>query len=213
MNSLRLQTIASFIDKDDRVVDVGCDHAYLSIYLFKRKACQKVIATDINPNALEAAKKNIQKNHLTKKICTILSDGLKKVDQNEINTVVIAGMGASTILHIIEEIDQKRIKKLVLQSNNDLYLLRNSLEKIGYYLTKEKVIFEKGHYYVVGVYTLHFKHLNLREKYFGLFDSSCVEYYQYLNKELHLIFKKLNFKHGKEKIKVLLKILLLKKYL
>ena len=51
MNSLRLKTVASFINQDDKVVDIGCDHAYLSIYLIKNKFCKKVIASDINENA------------------------------------------------------------------------------------------------------------------------------------------------------------------
>ena len=37
MNSKRLLAIASLIESDDIVVDVGCDHAYLDIYLIKNK--------------------------------------------------------------------------------------------------------------------------------------------------------------------------------
>ena len=35
MNSERLLTIASFVEKNDTVLDVGCDHGYLDIYLKK----------------------------------------------------------------------------------------------------------------------------------------------------------------------------------
>ena len=31
--SLRLQTIADLVSKEDNVIDVGCDHALLSIYI------------------------------------------------------------------------------------------------------------------------------------------------------------------------------------
>ena len=31
--SKRLKAITEFIDKDDKVVDIGCDHALLDIYL------------------------------------------------------------------------------------------------------------------------------------------------------------------------------------
>ena len=37
MNSKRLLAIASLISKKDSLVDVGCDHAYLDIYLIKNK--------------------------------------------------------------------------------------------------------------------------------------------------------------------------------
>ena len=62
MISLKLKAIAFFIDKNDRVVDVGCDHAYLDIYLVKNGLCKNIIASDINENALNIAKNNIQKN-------------------------------------------------------------------------------------------------------------------------------------------------------
>ena len=35
--SKRLKSIVSFVDKDDSVVDVGCDHGLLSIYLVENK--------------------------------------------------------------------------------------------------------------------------------------------------------------------------------
>ncbi len=213
MCSLRLKTIASFVEKKDKVADIGCDHAFLSIYLIKNKLCKCVIATDIHQNALENAKKNIQKEHLTKKIPTVLSDGLKNIVDEDIDTLVISGMGTSTILHILEDVDSKKIKKLILQSNNDLYLLRTSLEKKGYYLCKEKVIYEKGHYYVVEIFTQNCSILTKREKYFGLYDVSNKEYYNYLNKKLHFVYKKIHFRHIKAKFGVLFKILLLKKYL
>ena len=59
--SKRLASIASNIDKEDKVVDIGCDHGYLSIYLKAVNGNKVVIATDINENALNMAKKNINK--------------------------------------------------------------------------------------------------------------------------------------------------------
>lgn len=214
MKSLRLKTIASFIEKEDKIADIGCDHAYLSIYLKKNNLCNKVIATDINQNALNVAKKNIQKNNLLKEIPTYLSDGLKNVEDNDIDTLVISGMGTNTILQIIENANNFPIKKLILQSNNDLYLLRNALKKQKYYLQKEKVIYEKNHYYVIGVYTKEYASLTLREKLFGKYDASNTSYYLSVYNELLAINKKLSFKKNyKQKIKVLYKMVLLKKYL
>ena len=54
--SNRLQAVATLVDMNKRVIDVGCDHAYLSICLTQNNG-NKVIATDINENALEIAKK------------------------------------------------------------------------------------------------------------------------------------------------------------
>ena len=35
--SKRLETIVSFIDDKDNVLDIGCDHAYIDIYLALNK--------------------------------------------------------------------------------------------------------------------------------------------------------------------------------
>lgn len=213
MNSLRLKTIASFVDTEDRVVDIGCDHAYLPIYLVKNKLCKTIIASDINENALNSAKKNIQKEKLDSTIPTILSDGLLNINQKKVDTLVISGMGTSTILHILNKADKKYIKKIILQSNNDLYELRKKVCGFGYYLTDEKIIYEKGHYYAIGMYTLEKRKLNLRKLYFGLYDENNKEYYQSLNEEYKKINKKIGWNHISNKIKILFKMHLLKKYL
>ena len=61
--SKRLKTIADLIPNDSKVIDVGCDHAYLSIYLSKEKKC-KCLATDVNSNALENAKRNMRVDYI-----------------------------------------------------------------------------------------------------------------------------------------------------
>lgn len=213
MKSLRLATIASFVEYDDILADIGCDHAYLSIYLAKNKLCKKVIATDVNTNALNIAKKNIEKNKLANKIATYLSDGLQNVCDKEINTIVISGMGTNTILHILNHAKDFNLDKLIIQSNNELYKLRSKLPKYGFYLQKEKVIYEKKHFYVIGVYKKVKSSLTLREKLFGKYDATNSHYYLSLYNEFLNINKKVRFKNIKEKLKILGKIALLKKYL
>ena len=50
--SKRLEKIITLVEEDTNVIDVGCDHALIDIYLTlnKKNTC---IATDINKNALE----------------------------------------------------------------------------------------------------------------------------------------------------------------
>lgn len=213
MKSLRLRTIASFVSYGDSVIDIGCDHAYLPIYLVENKICAKAIATDIHAQALLHAENNIAKHGLSHKITTILSDGLDCVSQINSDTIILAGMGTSTILHILKKVSKKYIKKLIIQSNNDLYLLRTSLLKKGYYLEEEKVIFEKGHYYVIGCYTLKFHFLSLRERLFGKYKKENLSYYQFLLDEYNLIYTQIHRVYCLKKIKTFLKMKLLKKYL
>ena len=58
--SKRLKTICDFIPNNSNVIDVGADHAKVSIYLNKYKYCH-VLATDISENCLTKAKENIKK--------------------------------------------------------------------------------------------------------------------------------------------------------
>ena len=46
------------------MVDIGCDHGLLDIYLVQTNKNIKVIASDINKNALSNAIKNIKKYKL-----------------------------------------------------------------------------------------------------------------------------------------------------
>ena len=51
----RIETIYSYIDENDKVVDVGCDQAKLSIMLSQRN--QSSIAVDISEKVIEKAKR------------------------------------------------------------------------------------------------------------------------------------------------------------
>ena len=108
--SKRLQKIAELINEEDTVLDIGCDHALLDIYLtlYNNNRC---IATDINKSALKKAEENIKKYNLN--IKTIISDGLSNVEINNDQIVVLAGMGTSTIISILNT-DAKVINNCLL---------------------------------------------------------------------------------------------------
>lgn len=201
MNSERIKALASFVDKKDTVVDIGCDHGYLSIYLKQNNFCKEVYASDISINALNSAINNFKKYKLD--IKAYVSDGFENIP-NSFNTAVIAGMGTSTILKIISH--KKTPKKLILASNNDLYKLRKSLNKMGYKIVDEKAILENNHYYIIMLCIKKKQKLNNIELKFGI--SNNENYYQYLlNKNKELI-KKVPFK---KKIKLIYECLILKK--
>lgn len=214
MISLKLKAIAFFIDKKDKVVDVGCDHAYLDIYLAKNNLCKNIIASDINENALNNAKKNIARYNLTKKIKCILSDGINEINTKDINTVVIAGMGTKTIKHIISNKEKfKNIEKIIISSNNDHYLLRKFMNKNHYYLEDEKIVFDKNHYYVISKYKHGKQKLNNKELMFGKYKLENKNYYEYLFKENKKILEKIPFTKFKARKKIKKENKILKKYL
>lgn len=144
----RLKAIASLVDKGANVIDVGCDHALLDIYLtlYNENNC---IASDINENAYNIAKENILKYGLKDKINVILSNGFLDIDMPLIYTAVICGMGTSTILSILDTDKIDKINKIIVQSNNDLYTLRKEVCKKGFIITDELIVKERGIYYVL----------------------------------------------------------------
>lgn len=146
--SKRLQAIADSISLNSKVIDVGCDHALLDIYLSLYKNCI-CIASDINDGALEQARYNIGRFGI-KNIQLVLTDGLNGIEVNMNDTVVISGMGTGTINHILE--NAVLPKKLIISSHNDHEDLRKSVTKLGYQIIDEKFVVEKGKEYIIIVF-------------------------------------------------------------
>ena len=183
--SLRLQTIAKFCDKEDKVVDIGADHGLLSLYLFKEKGLSKIIATDINEEALNKAKENFTKYNAS--IPIFVGDGIKDLDLHDYNTLVIAGMGSYTIMHILSDKDKLlSINKIIISSHNHPELVRKHLNTLGYYLEDEVVIFDKHYYTIMKFLKGNHKHSEELNNY-GLIKDENMAYYEEIikkNKEI-----------------------------
>ena len=198
MLSKRLASIKSFVESNDKIVDVGCDHGYLSIELYEKKLCNSIIATDINKNALENAKKNIRERNLN--IRTVLTDGLKNISTKDYDTVIISGMGTNTILHILNNKEKlKNVKKIILQSNNNRVELREEMQKIGYYLKDENIVYENKKYYITMLYIKSNEKNTKNEIRYRILKKEHIEYYQYVITSYENIISKLPLKRFKEK--------------
>lgn len=197
MISKRLKLIADLVDTDN-VIDIGCDHALLDIYLTKNG--KKCIASDISENVLKNAIKNINKYNLNDKIKVIKSDGLDNISIQKNSTIIIAGMGTHTIINILKKANHDNIDSLIIQSNNDLYLLRKYVTSIGYYIDLEKSIYDKKQYYVIIRFKKGIKKYTKKDHLFGDLDY---KYYEYLLNKNNEILKKLNFRHIKKRLQIL----------
>ena len=186
MINLKLKTIASFVSPEDIVIDTCCDHAYLAIYLKQNHLCKEVYASDINIHALEVARKNITSSKLN--ITTYLSDGFKSINNSDIDTTVIAGVGANTVLDIIDSAPQS-IKKYIISSNNNWDELRFSLYQRGLYIQEEKAVLDKGKFYVIMLVTKDYVKENKLSLKYG--KSNNQEYYLYLIKKEQEVLAKI----------------------
>ncbi len=149
--SKRLTTIASLVPHGARVCDVGCDHAYLSIELVKSGKSPFVIATDVREKPLNKAKTNAEKFGVSN-IEFRLQNGLFGITQADIDTAVIAGMGAEVIVDILKNADSlvKSIGlTIIMQPTTSPEILREYLYTNGFCIEKEIPVFENEKLYSV----------------------------------------------------------------
>lgn len=143
--SNRLKLVASFVDDNSHVIDVGCDHALLSIFLVKTKNNIKVIASDVNEGPLEGARKNIKLYNLEDKIEIKLGDGIETINEDT-DTIIISGLGGETIIDILKD-DLTRlenIKTIILSPHSAIYETRKELTKLGYKIVDEIFIYDQN---------------------------------------------------------------------
>lgn len=147
--SKRLSAVAAMVTPGNRLVDVGCDHGYLPVYLYLNKKIPGAIAMDIRPGPLSRAKEHIAQYGLETYIETRLSDGLQALSPGEGETLVIAGMGGPLMERILTAKEEVResFSELILQPQSDLPHFRRFLKEIGWEITEEEMILEDGKFY------------------------------------------------------------------
>ena len=143
----RLKTVSSMI-RGRVCADIGTDHALLPCYLIlSGKACL-CYACDIAEGPLMRAKANIEKYGLEEKVIPILCNGIPKEYLDELDSIVIAGMGGNMIADILSVHSFKNIR-LVLQPMTKQEVLREYLINNGFVIEEERTVLDGGKYYTV----------------------------------------------------------------
>ena len=145
MLSERLQIIANQIQNGQTMADIGTDHGFLPLYLWENKVCPKVIMTDVSEASLSKARDAFRSFEVEKherKYVDVhfrCGDGLVVLDKNEVDVVVIAGMGGVLMTQILGSDFEKTLsfKKYILQPRNGSGKLRFWLEKMGFEIVSE----------------------------------------------------------------------------
>lgn len=148
---LRLAAAAEFVREGTVAADIGTDHGYLICHLVNKGICSRGFATDINIKPLESAKALIEEMELEDDIETVLTDGLEGLPGEEIDEVLICGMGGETICGILEKakwVKSERVH-LVLQPMSRADMLRRWLCENGWYIDEEKAVEVEKHLYTV----------------------------------------------------------------
>ncbi|MGL5634600.1 MAG: tRNA (adenine(22)-N(1))-methyltransferase [Sarcina sp.] len=147
--SVRLKAIANQVDKCESIADIGTDHGYIPIYLVQNGICQRAIASDINKGPINKAKMNVGFEGLSEKIKCYLGAGLKPLRLNEVEGIVIAGMGGNLTRDIIlDDIEKaKNYKFMILQPAQNPEVLREFLYNFEYDILDEDLVKEDGKFY------------------------------------------------------------------
>lgn len=147
--SKRLRALANLVSEDHVLADVGCDHGYIPIFLIQNHRIPKAIAMDIGEGPLQRAQDNIRSYGLEEYIETRLSDGLRKLNPGEADTILISGMGGPLMEKIITKGEKvvRQADELILQPQSDIPHFRKFLTAMGYVIVQENMIEEDGKYY------------------------------------------------------------------
>lgn len=137
----RLLACAGFVSRGSRVADIGCDHGYLSIYLLTQGIARSCIASDVREGPLQSAQRNARKFGVANKIEFYLSDGVEILPR-DFDCMVCAGMGADTMIHILESAPWLKDEKytLILQCQSKTPMLRRYLSENGWRIYEEAVL-------------------------------------------------------------------------
>lgn len=199
----RLAACASFVRDNTKIADIGTDHAYLPVWLAKQGRIKGAIAADIRPMPLERGAENIRKYQCEDIVTTRLSDGLKEISPDEVDDVIIAGMGAELIVDIINNAKwlKKGDRRLILQPMTKAHILRKYLVENGFEIIREKACKHGGKNYSVifAFYSGEIKDYSTTFQYIGKLDNNdslAVEYIEQVLKKL--AYKSKGKKHSGE---------------
>ena len=164
----RLKLVGDYVDKGSVPLDIGCDHAKLSIYLLKEKNFPFVYASDNKIGPLNQARENVNYYNLADKIELIKADGLNSLN-DKIDTITVTGMGGLTINKMFLENKNKltNIKTIILSPNNFIKEVRETINKLGYYLKDEELVEESNKIYHILVFSKGNKTYSDKELYLG----------------------------------------------
>lgn len=147
--SKRLFAVAGLVTPGLRLADVGTDHGYIPLWLIEEGIVPSAIAMDVNEGPLERARENIKSHGLEEKIQTRLSDGVQALEPGEAQSLVIAGMGGSLVIRILQEGPAvlEAAEEVILQPQSDIWKVRRFLAETGYRIAEERMVMEDGKFY------------------------------------------------------------------
>ena len=202
----RLLKIASLVDEGKKIAHIGTDHGYIPVYLLNNNKIDYAILADVNKGPLENAKKEVRHNKLDDKVDLRLGSGLEVLNQNEVDEVIIAGMGGILISELLEakKSVSQTVEKLILQPMQAQNELRKYLYNNGYEILNEVLVKEDFRIYEIIVAKYSGVKTQVKDEIYyevsnNIIENKDVLLGEFLNKKINSyenIIKKLEGKNG-----------------
>ena len=93
----RLAAAAELVRPGEPVADIGCDHGKLTAVLAASGKYPKVIGADLRPGPLAKAEQTLEHAGCKDRAELRLGDGLSVLTENEVGSIVLAGVSAQTL--------------------------------------------------------------------------------------------------------------------
>lgn len=148
--SKRLRAVAEYVPEGARIIDVGTDHAMIPVWLVQTGRVAHAWASDVRPGPLDSARRLISETGCGEAVSLRLTDGLAGFGPEDGDTVILAGMGGETMVHILSEAPWTRENTLlILEPQSKQALLRSFLLENGYAIRCESLVEDAGRIYPI----------------------------------------------------------------
>lgn len=149
--SKRLSAVAGYVRKGSRVIDVGTDHGYIPVYLAQNNIAERIYASELREGPLSRAVITAREHLVSDKIEFLLADGLTGISEDDIDTVIISGMGGEKIAAVLKAAPwvKRNGIKLILQPQSKLEELCLWLKNSGFVIRDASLAEEDGRIYCV----------------------------------------------------------------
>ena len=149
--SARLEKLIELAGSGSCAADIGTDHGMVPIELVRRGRFERAIASDLREGPLTAASVHVRQAGLADRISLRLGDGLSVLSPGEADVILISGMGGALMQRMLTEGREAAASavRLVLSPQSEIPAFRSFLQKNGFRIADEAIVFEDGKFYVL----------------------------------------------------------------
>lgn len=147
----RLQAIGELIKPGRPIADIGSDHAQLPLYLVQNGVVPWAVASELGDRPYNRMCAIVDSTPCREQVIVRHGDGLDVLEASEVDGVIIAGMGGDVITSILSR-DCKKAETFsyyLLQPMSKPGVLRRALAARGWSLIDERLVYERGQFYVI----------------------------------------------------------------